>query len=108
MKHNFYWKQNLEYIMYELKQSIVNDDLSLAIADVSYLADVCPSVSIEGFSESQSYYLFCPNSYRDDMNGSNLEFKGFTLIKSEDYGFAQNNAIEFADLEAVINYLPNL
>jgi hypothetical protein len=104
MRHNFYWKQNLQYIIYELQQSIVNHDLSLSVMDVSYLGDVCPSVIIE--SESQSYYLFCPNSYQNDTSGT--EYKTFTLINSDDYGFATRDSIEFADLEQVIDHLPNI
>lgn len=85
MRHNFYWNEHLNYVESLLNEIIKEENLFIGVTDVTYLNDTCPSLEIK--TETQTYILFLPNSWRNEDE----ESATFMLIYSDDYGFVENN-----------------
>jgi len=96
--NNFYWSENKMYLYNLLGNIVAMHDLKISISDVSSISDGAPSFEL--VSESDSYYLFLPNSWRNYGE----ETTKYTLIKSEEYGTVEDYII-FESIELFIYYL---
>jgi hypothetical protein len=80
---NFYWNENLKYVFELLKQVSIQEEIIIKISDVSSMNDVSPSLEIE--TETQTYTLFLPNSWRNEEE----ETATYMLMYSDDLGFCE-------------------
>jgi hypothetical protein len=83
MRHNFYWNENLNYVHSLLENLVKHEELYIGITDVTSLNDVSPSLEI--VTETQTYTLFLPNSWRNEEE----ENATYMLMYSDDLGFCE-------------------
>lgn len=97
-KNTFFWRDSFNYIYQVLEEQIETHDLSYVLRDVRYPNDTCPSIEIE--TETETYMLFTPNSWRNDGEETNT----FMLIYDKEYSYVENYRI-LHNLEQVVNLL---
>lgn len=98
---NFYRNEYAYHVLSVIQSEITKHSIPLEISDISYVNDPCSSFLIS--SETQSYQLFIPNSWRNEGE----ETTKFVLIKDEEYGDLLTFYLQFNTLEDFINYLRN-
>jgi hypothetical protein len=83
MRHDFYWKENLKYVDSLLMNIIKHEELYIQVDNTTSLNDVSPSLEI--VTETQTYTLFLPNSWRNQEE----ETATYMLMYSDDLGFCE-------------------
>jgi hypothetical protein len=99
MRQNFYWNANLNYVQSLLENVIKDEELMIGVMDVTSLNDTSPSLAID--TETQSYILFLPNSWRNQDE----ETSTYMLMYSDDLGFCEKEYKLYNTIGEFINDL---
>ena len=99
MRNDFYWKENLKHTYSLLMNVISHEELYIQVEDVTSLNDVSPSLEIE--TETQTYTLFLPNSWRNEEE----ETATYMLMYSDDLGFCEKEYKLYNTIGEFINDL---